>query len=138
MSRAFKQIDTEQGFYIPLSSLAGQIKSISTGGTGAGGAFSAPVFSTAAWCVAGGSGFLSTISSIAAGGILRDMGRSVVSAGRTFRKVQLIAPNAATASTGGVAGAPSAAVPIEDYLTGYIELGFGVGANPAPVAMFGR
>jgi hypothetical protein len=51
------------------------------------------------------------------------MGKSVVSAGRVFRKVQLLT---STVSTGGVGGPVGASNPYVDYLTGYIELGSGV------------
>ena len=135
-SRGTKQIDTEQGFFVPLGSLINKIYSV-TNGSGAGGSFAGPTFSTAAWCQVGGAGggpYLSTISSIGQGGLLRDMGRTVVSAGRTFRKVQLLT---STISTAGVSGGANTS-PIEDFLTGYIEMGFGSGGTPAPVAQFGR
>jgi hypothetical protein len=50
------------------------------------------------------------------------MGKSVVSAGRVFRKVQLLT---STVSTGGVGGPVGGTNPMVDYLTGYIELGSG-------------
>jgi hypothetical protein len=63
-----------------------------------------------------------------------------VSSGRTFRKVQLVvSSSAALGSTFGVGGAPSSGALAEDYLTGYIELGFnGDSGAPAPFATFGR
>lgn len=134
--RSTKQIDAEQGYFVPLGSLVGKIYSISTAGTGAGGSYVGPVFSTASWAAVGGASgpFLSTISSIAQGGLLRDMGRTIVSANRTFRKVQLLT---STVTLGGVAGT-TPTNPVEDFLTGYIEMGFGSGGTPAPVAAFGR
>jgi hypothetical protein len=70
---------------------------------------------------------------------LKDLGRTVVSSLRTFRKVQLVIPNNGAASTfgvnGPVSGTTSAGV---DYFTGYIELGFEGNGAPAPVAQFGR
>jgi hypothetical protein len=71
----------------------------------------------------------------AGGAILKDMGKTVVSSLRTFRKVQLVRHNS-TISTFGVAG--QAATTGEDYLSGYIELGFEGSGTPAPVAHFGR
>jgi hypothetical protein len=67
------------------------------------------------------------------------MGKTLLSSGRTFRKVQLVNQTSANSSvTFGVAGKAST-TPNEDYYTGYIELGFeGAGATPAPVAHFGR
>jgi hypothetical protein len=71
------------------------------------------------------------------------MGRTVVSAGRTFRKVQLVVNNSQrnganfALSTNGVAGAIST-TPVQDFLTGYIELGFDGTGPSAPVVPYGR
>jgi hypothetical protein len=108
---------------------------------GAGGSYLVGSFATAAWAAGGTtpSKWTSTISTINAGGLLRDMGKSVVSAGRVFRKVQLLT---STVSTGGVNGPAGVTTnPYVDYLTGYIELGSGLtnGGMPgsfAPVAYY--
>lgn len=136
-----KQIDTEQGYYMPLSSLQGIVYAF-TPGSGAGGSFAQGTFSTASWATltynGKGNPYLSSISG-AASGLLRDMGKTVVSAGRTFRKVQLLQNSANFVSTGGVAGQnANGATPVQDYLTGFIELGFEGQGTPAPVAVFGR
>jgi len=110
-----------------------------TGAGGAGGSYLPGAFSLASWAQGGTtpSKYTSTISAIASGGLLRDMGKSVVSAGRVFRKVQLLT---STVSTGGVGGVASS-LPT-DYLTAYIELGAGLtnGGQPglsfAPVAYY--
>jgi hypothetical protein len=80
----------------------------------------------------------STISAAGAGGLLRDMGKTVVSAGRTFRKVQLMV---STISTGGVNGQAGTTTPSTDYLTAYLELASGPNSlsqqgSAAPVAYF--
>jgi hypothetical protein len=62
------------------------------------------------------------------------MGKTVVSSGRTFRKVQLVV---SAAVLDGVSG-QSGTAPLEDFLSGYIELGFGNGSNFTPVAAYGR
>jgi hypothetical protein len=69
------------------------------------------------------------------------MGKTYVSSGRAFRKVQLIVPNVANgkvqgagASTFGVAGQDATDAPTADYLTGYIELGWEGQNQGAPVA----
>lgn len=139
-----KQVDTEQGFYMPLSSLQGIIYAF-TPGSGAGGSWAQGSFSTASWATTQFNGkanpYLSSIAG-AGQGLLKDMGKTVVSAGRTFRKVQLVnvgaGPQASVyVSTNGVAG-QSGTTPVQDYLTGFIELGFEGQGVPAPVAVFGR
>jgi hypothetical protein len=114
------------GFFIPLENLtaAGKILQY-TAGTGAGGSYVAGGFANSSWATSGTSvvKFTSSISAIGAGGLLRDMGKTVVSAGRTFRKIQLMC---STVSTGGVAGTGTGAV--TDFLVGYIELGSGLNA----------
>jgi len=62
--------------------------------------------------------------------LLRDMGRTIISAGRTFRRVQMVPPSANFSTTGGVGGA--AAGVDADYLCGYIELGHNGNGVPAP------
>ena len=109
-------------------------------------------FSTATWCwsttASAGNvgaqpgtgsnpyGYFSTTLATAGQTILRDMGRTVISANRTFRKVQYVVPANLAASTFGVSGQTTAG---ESYLTGYIEVGFGDNSSlPAPVAHYGR
>jgi hypothetical protein len=125
------------GFYIPVASLTGLIygrTSEPVGNTGTlGGSFS-----TASWAYFGAGKSLSSVQ--AGAGILKDMGRTVVSSLRTFRKVQLVTTGLAgsnsTLSTFGVGGQQVSLG--QDYFTGYIELGFEGNGLPAPVAHFGR
>ena len=140
-----KQVDVEQGYYMPLSSLQSVIYAF-TPGSNAGGSFAQGTFSTASWATTTYNGkanpYLSSINGAGAG-ILKDMGKTVVSSGRTFRKVQLVnSANAANGttyvSTNGVAGGAPGTTPVQDYLTGFIELGFDGQGIPAPVAVFGR
>jgi hypothetical protein len=128
-------MNADIGYFVPLADLNGQVYSrvepASNTGT-AGGSFS-----TASWAYIGAGASLSSIRSAGAG-ILRDMGRTVVSSLRTFRKVQLVlAGSNSTLSTFGVGGAAGTSNG-QDYLTGYIELGFEGNGRPAPVAHFGR
>lgn len=122
-----RQVSTDAGYYVPIGNLMGKISAepLVAGGP----------LSTAAWATT--SKFTSTINAAGTGALLKDMGKTLVSAGRTFRKVQLVHPS--TPSTFGVQG-DAGTTPNVDYLTGYIELGFeaqGLG-SPAPVALFGR
>jgi hypothetical protein len=139
MSHGLKQIPNDGRFFVPVSSLAytGSINELNrTTGT----------LQTAAWLRAGGTGggfpggpgggttYLSSVNGPGAGK-LRDLGKTYVSAGRTFRKVQLINyggqvnGNSATNGVGGAAGT----TPDSDFLTGYIELGWEGNGFPAPV-----
>ena len=151
-----KQNNADLGYFMPVSSLQGIVYAI-TNGSGAGGSFLQAGFNTAgtttvqqaAWCLpsvapyaTNGNPYLSSINGAGAG-LLKDMGRTVVSAGRTFRKVQLVVNNSQrnganfALSTNGVAGAINT-TPIQDFLTGYIELGFDGTGPSAPVVPYGR
>ena len=138
MTRSFKQ--SANGYFIPLGNVATAVLQY-TPGSGAGGSALAGSFALATWGQGGSaaSKATSTISAIGAGGLLRDMGKTVVSSGRTFRKIQLMC---STVSTGGVGGTALGATANVDYLTAYIELASGftsVGtgsASFAPVAYY--
>jgi hypothetical protein len=129
-----KQNSSEGGFFIPVASLIGQIYGrTEPSPAGANTGVNGGSFSTAQWAF-WGSKATSSINSAGAG-ILKDMGRTVVSSLRTFRKVQLVIPgSASTFGVGGPAGQQVGA----DYFTGYIELGFEGNGTPAPVAQYGR
>ena len=118
------------GYFVPLSGCVNKVLSYS-GGAGAGGSFLPGAFAVADWCNSGNaacSPFVSSISTIGAGGLLKDMGKTVVSSSRTFRKVQLIAPGLNTAGTSGVSTTSG------PYLTGYLELSTGQSGVAAGLA----
>ena len=129
-------------YYMPISSLSGVIFQYNPNA-------GAQTFSTATWAdgwqsTTGGprgSGPSRYISSLNASGngILRDIGKQVISAGRVFRKVQLVVRQSGSTSTFGIEGNSAApAQPNVDFLTGYIELG-SKGMGPAtPVAQYVR
>lgn len=137
------------GYYINLGDLRTKIYQRSgenANNTGTlGGSFSTAVWANSS--LVGGttsaSGWLSTSLATSGSAILRDMGRTVVSANRTFRKIQYVVPANRAASTFGVSGTTTNG---ESYFTGYIELGLGEGSQntptdaggPAPVAHYGR
>ena len=150
------------GFFMPVSSLQGIVYSI-TNGSGAGGSFQQGGFNFAGtatvqqafWALptaatvngvaspyaTNGNPYLSSINGAGAG-MLKDLGRTVVSAGRTFRKVQLVVNNSQrnganfALSTNGVAGQINT-TPVQDFLTGYIEFGFEGTGPSAPVVQYG-
>ena len=133
-----RQANTDGGYFITVGDLRGLVAST-------------PLGSPAPWAstgnLTGSDGLYSTaISTVArAGALLRDMGRTIVSTGAHFRKVQLVVPQAAniyglgagSLSTFGVGG-PQSASGVPDFFTGYIKLGFEGQGVPAPVASFGR
>jgi len=127
--RVPKQTSADNDYYIPIGNLTGLIFALNAT-TGA--------LTTAPWANFG-SRYLSSVSTAGAG-VLKDMGRPYVSAGRTFRRVQLVVPQSTgTVSTNGVKG-ESGTAPNQDYLTGFIEVGFpesGASA-PTPVAKWGN
>lgn len=128
-TRISKQASMDNEYYIPIGNLTGLIFALN-GTTGS--------LSTASWANFG-SRYLSSVNTAGAG-ILKDMGRPYVSAGRTFRRVQLVVPQSTgTVSTGGVGG-QTGTTPNQDFLMGYIEIGFPEsGASvPTPVAKWGR
>jgi hypothetical protein len=127
-------------FFMPVSSLTGVIYAYNpTAGAVA-------QFSTAPWADAtrtslnagtvGPGRYLSSINAAGAG-ILRDLGKTVVSGGRTFRKIELVVRQTGTNSTFGVEGNALGTNPNADYLTGYIEFGFEGTGQPAPVVQYG-
>lgn len=127
--RAQRIVSLDNEFYIPIASATGLIFALNT---------TTNQLSTASWANFG-SRYLSSVNAAGAG-LLRDQGKTYLSGGRTFRKVQLVVPQSTgTVSTGGVNGAVGT-TPNQDFLTGYIEVGFSeaAGTTPAPFAKWGR
>lgn len=101
-----------------------------TPGSGSGGAATVGTFGAFSWTGANGA---STIHS-ASGKILKDMGKTVISSGRTFRKFQLVFPQ--SVSTMGVFGA-AASTTNPGYITGYLEVARdGTPATVTPMARY--
>ncbi len=135
-----KQIPANAGYYINVAAMATSI----AGGSGNVGKFlvnagtdELPLLSTNVYAT---SSFTSTFLASAGSAIFKDMGKSLVSSGRVFRKVQLVTATGNVPPTGsdGVGGADTAPF---NYLTGYLELPGTHGAfgtpNGAPVARLG-
>lgn len=90
------------------------------------GTDAAPLFSTNSLSI---SSIASTL--LNAGNVLKDMGKTLVSSGRIFRKVQLV--QGGLGGVGGVTASGPGQGPNPDYFTGYIELpsiDSSVGAGP--------
>ena len=125
-----KQTPANAGYYITISSCLTSIYCNT-------GTDEVPQISTMTGAL--GAAGVSTLVN-APGAVLKDMGKTLVSSGRVFRKVQVVANTGAdlvtgTAGVGGVDTAPTA------YITGFIELpgqhGSGGYYRPTPVARLG-
>jgi hypothetical protein len=83
-------------------------------------------------------GYLAAGLGVGAGKLLKDMGKTVVSSGRTFRKFQAVGTGTGNfTSTFGVQGGPAVA-PNTGYADFYLEVGReGAGlATPAPILRY--
>ena len=132
---ATKVNNNDVGYYINVGSLVAKINGATLNSDGV-----TYTLSTATWCntFTTGNSVLGNLSTAGAA-VLKDMGKTVTSSLRTFRKIQLLknsssGPVQSTFGVGGAAGTSDG----EDYYTGYIELGFEGNGVPAPVAHFGR
>lgn len=117
------------------------INTLTAAGSNSGGAWVPPTLASNTFSnvlVAGSAGQASTMSGLVGrGALLKDMGRTVISAGRTFRKFAPVVANAGTASSFGVVGTTSSASNA-GYGAFYLEVGReGQGtATPAPIARY--
>jgi len=127
-SSGARQVSVNSGYFIPVGDVRGKVYAITE----------ARAVTVAAWASTGyaDTGIVSSLqaSNPDGPGILRDMGKTIVSSNRTFRKVQYVISTNSTFGVGGRAGT----TPSVDYLTGYLELGFEGAGVPAQVAHFGR
>jgi hypothetical protein len=126
--RSTREISNNTGYYIPLADIRTKMLSYNE---------ATAQFSTATWAIvpSAGAGPYSTLVASSGAGLLKDLGRTIVSSSRTFRKVQVVV---SSISTGGVAGAVGSTYPQMDFLTAYIELGFDGAGAFTPVAQYGR
>lgn len=131
-----KQIPANAGYYINVGDCRGSF--YVNAGTDELPNMSTNVYSQ--------SSITSTYMATAGNAIFKDMGKTLVSASRTFRKVQLVVSSGFVVSggTSGVGGVDTAPF---NYLTGYVELpgqhgsgGFSettTGSSPTPIARLG-
>ena len=134
-----KQIPNDARFFVPVSSLAylGAInaKNATTGALTQATWLTYAGTATSPAGPGNGTSFLSSVNGPGAGK-LKDLGKTYISASRAFRKVQLVWYGTGAPSTFGVNGAANTS-PDQDYLTGYIELGWEGNGIPAPVVRMG-
>ena len=109
------------------------VHSLVNAGSNSGGAWVAPTLAAVAMSAVVGTGITpaNAAALVKAGALLKDMGKTVVSAGRVFRK---FAPVVSGASAG-VVGAPAAA-PNTGYAAFYLEVGREGSGAPAPIAKY--
>jgi hypothetical protein len=129
-----KQVPVGSGYYINVADTRGTF--YQNNGSDALVQMSTNIYAFCTIRVAPTSGTTSTLLStvLATGGqaIFRDMGKTLTSAGRVFRKVQLMLSTNSVLfqGTDGVSGLDNAPT---NYLTGYIELpGQGTGSGAPP------
>ena len=113
-------------YFLVLSTISQNNLLAYTGQSGSGGATAVGSFASYSTIAATGENYSSAFG---ASRLIKDMGKTVVSAGRAFRKFQAV--NAASASTGGIAGQAGTTTQV-GYLTAYLEVtapnGGGAGA----------
>lgn len=120
-------------YFLVVSSIQGQLLAY-TAGTGSGGATTSGTFaSTTTLALCGGVGDISSL--VGAGKLIKDLGKTVVSSGRSFRKFQVVQPTAGNSSVSvGITGAAST------YATFYLETGRdgadGTGAGHPVIARY--
>lgn len=125
-----KQVASNDGFYVTVADCRNYV--LSNFGTDAAPLLSANIYAK--------STITSTFVSGAGTGVFRDHGKTLLSAGRVFRKVQLMVSTVGAVQNGGTDGVGGVDVAPFNYLTGYIELPgqhVGSGSGFAPVARLG-
>lgn len=128
-----KQVPSNAGYYIPVANC------VTTFYVNNGTA-DAPNFGQGVSTLSSAGAVVSSLIASAGAGVMRDMGQTLLSSTRVFRKVQILRATSSivTGGTDGVAGNSTTAGP---YLTGYIELpgtgGYSSGAGFTPVARLG-
>ena len=127
-----RQNHNDLGYFINVGPMGGQVNALNP----TTGALQIAVWAATTSTLAQGS-YQSSMSTIGTA-IFRDLGKTYVSSNRSFRKVQLQLNGNAYSTTQGVGGRSGTTPFGEDYLTGYVELGFDGIAPPAPLARFGR
>ena len=136
-----KQIPMNAGFYVTTASAGATSYSLT-------GTEVAPIFAAVSAASLGGASALGGTSALAilnaAGAILRDEGKTLRSAGRIFRKVQLLVSTGSILANGsdGVAGQVASGTVTSPYLTFYVELPGGAlngvaGTATTPIARLG-
>lgn len=106
------------GYYVTLEDIKTKMFT-KAADSGSGGATTVGAFSAYTWGSGGEPGGLSTF--VATGKVIKDMGKTVVSAGRTFRKFQAVF-SSITGTNGVGGGLTSGGSSNLSYLSFYLEI----------------
>jgi len=125
-------LDTTTG-----GTVSGFVNTLSAAGSNSGGAFVQPTLALATMTtlLPATTSAANALATVGANKVIKDMGRTVVSAGRVFRKFAPVVNTGANSSFGvvGVAAAGANA----GFGSFYLEVGReGAGAAPAPIARY--
>ena len=127
-----KQIPANAGYYITVASAVNSFYANN-------GTDELPAFGQMVSTMSTSGAYVSSLIA-GPGGVFKDMGKTLVSSGRVFRKVQMVATSTSVLF-GGTDGVAGVATDPTAYLTGYIELpgqhGSGGYSAPTPVARLG-
>ena len=109
------------------------VNTLVNAGSNSGGAWVGPTLAVATMSAVVGTGTTAQHAAdlVKAGALLKDMGKSVVSSGRVFRKFAPVV----TGASAGVVGSPAAA-PNTGYAAFYLEVGREGSGAPAPIAKY--
>jgi hypothetical protein len=113
------------------------VNNLTSAGSNSGGAFTSPTLAlaTMASIIGAGTTAGNAAALVGANTVLKDMGKTVVSSGRVFRKFAPVARNTSNGIVGGAAVAASTG-----YGSFYLEVGRetvgGTGALPAPIVRY--
>jgi hypothetical protein len=142
LQSSWKQVDTRAGYYVNVGKVSGAGATAVTFYYNAG-TDNVPLISTNPWALSTNT---STILNTVGSAVFRDHGKTLVSSGRVFRKVQLLLGTGNVYPGNGSDGVSGGSVAGADgvqpsYLTGLIELpGQSTGSGTAtftPVARLG-
>lgn len=131
------------GYYMVLSTLSLDRVLSYLGGSGSGGSYNVGSLSTFFGAAQAGvgpsavpSGDFSTALLTPVGTLFKDMGKTVVSSGRTFRKFQSVRMTATNSSPSfGVTG-PTGTAAVPGYLSFYLEIGREGAGFPNPIVRY--
>jgi hypothetical protein len=118
------------GYFYVVADTAATLLNVYTPGSGSGGATTVGSFALA---TPGSAAYPAGVSTLfKTGNIVKDMGKTVVSSSRVFRKIQAVDSSDATAKAAfGVTGGPD-----NNYASYYVELGREGSGTPVPLVRY--